>query len=57
MNLVKMFEVALSLFEEIASGDAPMASNLTFDGSTKKPASMLVDLAIKILIKCPDFLF
>ena len=52
-----MFEVALSLFEEIASGDAPMASNLTFDGSTKKPASMLVDLAIKILIKCPDFLF
>ena len=57
MNLVKMFEIALSLFAEICSGDVPMASNLTFDGSNKKPASMLVDLVIKILIKCPDFLF
>jgi len=57
VNLVKMFEIALSLFEEICSGDVPMASNLTFDGSNKKPASMVLDLVVKILIKCPDFLF
>ena len=57
MNLVKMFEIATAMFEEIASGDAPMALSSSFDGSNKKPASMLVDLAIKILIKCPDFLF